>query len=120
MGAPTITTTHLLIFFGFPPNFIQDLRWVRHSESDPIDLLICGSPKRPPKTCQKETEKEEGDAKAPPQASPPPTPHAETPTPSQQPAAPACLPLPSSARLPTRLLQPNLVIRETLPTQLTK
>jgi len=55
-----------------------------------------------------------------PQASSPPIPHAETPTPSQQPAAPACLPLPSSARLPTRLLQPNLVIRETLPTQLTK
>lgn len=50
---------------------------------------------------------------------PPPIPLAETPTPSQQPAAPACLP-PSPARLPTRLLQPNLVIRETLPTQLTK
>merc|ERR1739844_450831 len=55
-----------------------------------------------------------------PQASSPPIPHAETPTPSQQTAAPACLPPSSSARLPTRLLQPNLVIRETLPTQLTK
>merc|ERR1712183_567095 len=53
-----------------------------------------------------------------PQASSPPIPHAETPTPSQQPAAPACLPPSSSARLPTRLLQPNLVIRETLPTHL--
>jgi len=53
-----------------------------------------------------------------PQASSPPIPHAETPTPSQQPAAPACLPPSPAARFPTRLLhQPNLVIRETIPTQ---
>merc|ERR1712088_422530 len=75
------------------------------------------APKRPPKTCQKETEKEEGDAKAPPthfvggrgsafrptHRHPPPISWAETPTPA--------------ARFPTRLLhQPNLVIRETIPT----
>merc|ERR1712051_1144761 len=52
-----------------------------------------------------------------PQA-PPPVSWAETPTPSQQPAAPACLPPSPAARFPTRLLhQPNLVIRETIPTQ---
>merc|ERR1711936_1260089 len=34
-----------LFFLGSHQIFIQVLRWVRHSESDPIDLLICGSKK---------------------------------------------------------------------------
>jgi hypothetical protein len=55
---------------------------------------------------------------APPTGTPHPHPEgAEKPTPSQQPAAPACLPPSPAARFPTRLLQkPNLVIRETIPT----
>jgi len=107
------------------------LRWVRHSESDPIDLLICGS-KKTTKNLPKRNGEGGGRCLGTPHPSrvgrvsalfrpthrhPPPISWAETPTPSQQPAAPACLPPSPAARFPTRLLhQPNLVIRETIPT----